>query len=123
MTGPGHGGVRAAWGGALLVAPGAVLALTTRSDPAFLGAARTVLRVLGARHLVQAGVELRRPGAAVLGAGAVVDGLHAASGVTLAALDRRWRRSALLDAAVATGFCLATARSAHHVRQHRPEPT
>lgn len=110
--------VRAAWGGALLIAPGAVLAVTTRCDPAFLGTARTVLRVLGARNLVQACVELRLPRPSVLAA--AVDGLHAASGLAYGALDPGWRRSALLDAAVAAGFCLSTARS---VRHHRPEPS
>ncbi|MDN5749977.1 MAG: hypothetical protein L0H64_15925 [Pseudonocardia sp.] len=112
--------VRVAWGGLLLIAPGAVLAVTIRSDPAFLGTARAVLRVLGARHLVQAGVELTAPRPAVLAVAAVVDGLHAASGLAYGALDPRWRRSALLDAAVAAGFCLSTVRSARH---HRPEPS
>lgn len=102
--------IRAVWGTVLLVTPGAVLALTT--DRVTSGTARSVLRVLGARHLAQAGIERRWPRPRVLVAAAVVDGLHASSGVVLAAADRRWRRSALLDAAVATGFCLATARSA-----------
>ncbi len=104
--------VRAVWGGVLLGAPGSVLSLTTGSDPAFLGTARVVLRVLGARQIVQAAVEARWPRRGVLALAATVDGLHAASGLALAAADPGWRRSALLDAAVATGFALTTARRA-----------
>ena len=104
--------VRAGWGGVLVGAPGSVLSITTRSDPAFLGTARVVLRVLGARHLVQAAVEARWPRPGVLTLAATVDGLHAASGLAFAATDRRWRRSALFDAAVALAFALATARHA-----------
>lgn len=108
--------VRAVWGGVLLGAPGAVLSITTRSDPAFLGTARAVLRVLGARQIAQAAVEARWPRPPVLALAAAVDGLHAASGLALAAGDRRWRRPALLDAAVALGFALMTAHHARHPR-------
>jgi hypothetical protein len=104
--------VRAAWGGVLLGAPGSVLSITTRSDPAFLVTARTVLRVLGARHIAQAAVQARWPRPPVLALAAAVDGLHAASGIALAATDPRWRRSALFDAAVALAFALTTARHA-----------
>lgn len=108
---------RAVWGGLLLAAPGAVLAVTVRNDPAFLGPARVVLRVLGARHLVQAGVEARWPRRRVLAFATVVDGLHAATGLALGAADRKWRRPALLDAAVASGFALTTARTARPTRR------
>jgi hypothetical protein len=104
--------VRAVWGGVLLGAPGSVLSITTRSDPAFLGTARIVLRVLGARHIVQAAVEARWPRPGVLALAATVDGLHAASGLALAATDPGWRRSALLDATVTIGLALTTARRA-----------
>lgn len=107
--------IRAVWGGVLLGAPGAVLAVTIRSDPAFLGPARVVLRVLGARQIGQAAVEARWPRPRVLALAAVVDGLHASSGLALAALDPKWRRPALLDAAVALGFALTTARHARHI--------
>lgn len=114
----GNGGfrpvVRIPWGTALLVAPGAVLTLTTGRDATSLRPARVVLRLLGARHLLQAGVEMRWPSPRVLALAATVDGVHAATGVGFAALDRRWRAAGLLDAAIAVGFCLATARSARH---------
>ncbi len=106
--------IRAGWGGVLLSAPGAVLAATTGRDPAFTGAARVVLRVLGGRQLVQAGVELRWPRPQVLAVAAVVDGLHAASGFALAATDQAWRRPALLDAALALSFTFLTLRNARH---------
>lgn len=67
--------------------------------------ARRIARVLGARHVLQAGVELaawprwRR-------LGATADLLHAASGVGLAAVDPRWRRVALADAALATSWAV-----------------
>lgn len=109
------GHVRAPWGVVLLCAPGTVLALSGR-EAAAPRPALAVLRLLGLRHLVQAAVEWRRPSARVLAAAAVVDGIHAGTAVAFAALDRRWRRAALLDAAVATGFCLATARSARGAR-------
>lgn len=103
--------LRATWGAALLTVPDAVLAITQPGRPTPVPA-RVVLRVLGARHVAQAGVELRWPRPRVLTAAAVADGLHAISGLALAAAGPRWRRPALLDSAVAGGFCLATARTA-----------
>lgn len=98
--------VRAAWGTVLLSVPDRVLALS-RSDHPHDRTARRVLRVLGARHLAQTAVEMisHRPALRYLGVG--VDGLHAASGAALAALDSRWRRAAWLDAGIATGFAVA----------------
>ena len=102
-------------GGVLLGAPHAVLGITTRTDQAFLGTARAVLRVLGVRQIVQAAVVTRWPRPLVLGLAAVVDALHAASGLALGTTDRKWRGPALLDAAVALGFALTTARHARHI--------
>jgi hypothetical protein len=104
--------VRAVWGAVLLGVPGTVLSITTRSDPALLGTAKTVLRVLGVRQIAQAAVEVHWPRTGVLALGATADALHAASGLVLAAADPGWRRSALLDAAVALGFAVTTARHA-----------
>ncbi|MEN3300643.1 hypothetical protein [Pseudonocardia sp.] len=114
--------VRIPWGAVLLLAPGAVLALTTGPDFPCGGAARVVLRILGVRLLLQAGVELRWPRPRVLAVAAAVDGVHAATGVAFGAADRRWRRSALLDAAIAAGCCLATARNAARVQPSRRPP-
>ncbi|MHA6783264.1 hypothetical protein ACVGOW_20060 [Pseudonocardia saturnea] len=110
---------RAVWGVVLLAVPDAVFALATRHRAGEPRRARVVLRVLGARHLVQAGLVTLRPRSWVLTASASVDGVHAATCLGLAALDRRWRRPVLIDAAVATAFCLATARTARHRTRSR----
>jgi hypothetical protein len=63
------------------------------------------MRVLGARHLVQAGAEYRLGGAArEIGIG--VDLLHGATSVVFGLVSPAWRRAALVDAAVATGFAV-----------------
>lgn len=100
---------RIAWGATLLAVPSRVLDVTDGRDRRRGAAPPAVLRVLGARHLLQAALEPagRRPGLRVLGA--IVDGLHALSGLGLAAFDPRWRRAALADAAIATAFSAASA--------------
>lgn len=112
--------VRAGWGVTLLLFPEAVLALTTPKRPASRARARAVLRVLGARHLVQCAVELRWPVRPVLAAAAAVDGLHSATGLALAALDHTWRRAGVLDAVIAAGFGVGTAALARP--RHGPPP-
>lgn len=112
---------RAGYGVALLCAPQALIALT--GDPVTgqaAGASRArpsrracgVARVLGVRHLVQAGLTaaaLRaQPGSPYpLAGGAAVDALHATTMVGLALVDRGARRVALADAGVE--LALATA--------------
>lgn len=98
------GGVRLVWAIVLLAAPGKMLELTgTPSCPR----SRSVCRLLGLRHLVQSLVEIavwpryRR-------AGVSVDASHALSLLGFAATKPRWRRPALIDAGIATGFCLAS---------------
>jgi len=106
---------RAGYGVALLVAPQALIKLTgdlVTGQPAGASRARAsrracgVARVLGARHLVQAGltaVALRaaEPDPSLpLGLGAAVDVLHATTMVGLAAMDRGARRVALADTGV-----------------------
>ncbi len=93
--------VRAAWGTALVAAPGmlgsaAGRGSSTRPDD--------VARLLGARHLLQAAVTVIRPNPRVLVVGAAVDALHSASGVALGMFDPRWRRPAFLDATLAAAF-------------------
>ncbi|MBO0828718.1 MAG: hypothetical protein J2P24_13155 [Streptosporangiales bacterium] len=68
---------------------------------------RRVLRVLGARELVQSAVGLVHPSRRVLGVGSAVDALHAASCLGLAAVDARWRRGGLLGAVDAAAFAVA----------------
>ncbi|NES13743.1 MULTISPECIES: hypothetical protein [Micromonospora] len=93
---------RSAWGALLLLAPRALLRPV---GPATTTAVVT-LRVLGARHLVQAAVTVRRPTPGVFAAGAAVDGLHSLTALALAAVDRRQRSAALANAAVAAGWAL-----------------
>ena len=60
-----------------------------------------MVRILGARHLVQAAMSGRRPSPEVLAAGVWVDGVHAVTAVLLAVLDRRRARLGVTDAALA----------------------
>jgi hypothetical protein len=92
--------IRVGWGAALLVFPGAVLRLF--GGPNESGGSKLVMRILGGRHLVQAGAEYRFGGRA-REVGVVVDLLHGATSVGLGLLRPEWRRAALTDAAVASG--------------------
>ena len=101
--------VRAGYGVALLCAPQVLIGLTGGTGPR---RACAVARVLGVRHLVQAGVTaaaLRsEPGSPyVVAGGAAVDVLHASTMVGLALVDRGARRVALADTGVE--LALATA--------------
>lgn len=70
--------------------------------------ATIVVRILGARHLLQAVVIALAPGSAFLHrGGATVDLLHAATMAALGLTDRRQRKAALVDAAVASFFAAA----------------
>ncbi len=100
---------RAGWGCTLLFAPERVLALGTRGPAPRV--AVTVARVLGARQLVQAAVTAARPTGPVTAAGLAVDGLHAGTDLGLAAVSRRWRRIALIDAVVGAGLAAAVRAS------------
>jgi hypothetical protein len=112
--------VRAGVGIARLVYPH--LLFPTQVTGRLSNRGREVLRVLGARQVAQALVTGRAPTAAVLWLGAEVDVAHATSMVALAAIDRRYRRPALVDAAVATAFALAGAAAAGRAPSE-PAPT
>ncbi|WP_298989017.1 hypothetical protein [uncultured Pseudokineococcus sp.] len=111
--GPQHGGrparpvapdlLRAAWGATCLLAPDAVQRAMSGHDPDVRG--RRVLRVLGARHLVQAAGGRVLPPRLAVGGGAAVDGIHSATALALGLLDVRRRRAALVDAVVAGAWC------------------
>ncbi|SBT45795.1 hypothetical protein [Micromonospora narathiwatensis] len=103
---------RLAWGATLIVAPRRLLRRWGHPS----GLAVGTLRVLGVRHLAQAAVTLRRPVPMVLAAGAAADLLHAATALALAAVDRRQRRIALLDAAIAGGWSTLDLRAARRRR-------
>jgi hypothetical protein len=99
--------VRLIWGVALCAAPGRILGLMGGADEG-LGP-RRIMRVLGARHVVQALAVYQFGGEATrLGVGA--DLLHGATDVGFGVVDARWRRAALTDAAIATGFAVAGLR-------------
>jgi hypothetical protein len=99
---------RAGYGVALIGVPGLLIGMTgEKPGPR----ACAVARVLGARHLIQAGVtavsQLGDPGGSVvLGGGAAMDLLHASSMVALGAMDPHARRAALTDASVETALAV-----------------
>ncbi|WP_295126683.1 hypothetical protein [uncultured Leifsonia sp.] len=72
---------------------------------------RTVIRVLGARHVAQSVLTMAKPHT-MHRLGGAVDLIHAGSMVGLAILDRRRRRAALVNAVVAALFGVAELR--HH---------
>lgn len=109
---------RAAYGCALLLMPGALLRMGGRAPAP--PAAVTVARVLGTRNVLQAGATIARPTAPTGGLGAAVDALHAATGVALAVVSPRWRRIALVDAAIATGLAATGWRGARQARRRPP---
>ncbi|UQU62191.1 hypothetical protein COUCH_24485 [Couchioplanes caeruleus] len=95
---------RAVYGCALLLMPDTVLRATGR--PPTPGAV-AVARVLGARHVLQAVVTAAAPGGPVAALGAVVDTVHAAGDLAVAAVAPRWRRPALTDSVIAAGLAAA----------------
>lgn len=74
-----------------------------------------VVRILGARHVVQS-LLLARSGTTAAGGktwhrcGALVDLAHAATMVAVACGDKRWRMAAGIDAALASTFSALEAR-------------
>ncbi|MEJ5913006.1 hypothetical protein [Pseudokineococcus sp. 1T1Z-3] len=105
---------RAGWGAVCLLAPTVVERALSGHEPD--DRARRVMRVLGARHLVQAGASRLLPARLALAGGAAVDALHAATAVVLALADPPRRRASLLDAVVALAW------SAWGVRRYRRLP-
>lgn len=105
---------RAGWGTFLLVSPG-----TAPHPVGDTPAGRRTVRVLGARHLLQACWVTARPDRrrALIGAG--IDVAHAASMVALALLAPQLRRVALLDAAIAAGWA-GTATEPNRSAGHGP---
>ncbi len=95
--------IRVGWGTLLTVAPGLVLgAMGDGADDDDRRPCR-LLRVLGARHLLQAAAEWRG-GATARNIGTGIDVLHASTDIGFACFDRRWRRAAVSDGVVTTGF-------------------
>ena len=96
---------RAAYGAALVLAPGPVIWLATGQRPG--RRARRVAQVLGIRHLIQAALTAAAPEPAVLATGGQVDAVHATSMLLLAAVSRGGRRAAVTDALTEAAFAVA----------------
>jgi hypothetical protein len=94
----GWGVVAGTVGGLLTTCPSTVIDLTggRRSPPAWL------VRILGARYLIQGATVLIAPGRPVVIVATAVDATHAASMIAAACLWPAYRRPAGLSAAVAT---------------------
>jgi hypothetical protein len=98
--------VRAAYGGALLLAPGTMLGLAHArrvDDPA-----RVVAAVLGARHLAQAAL-LGTHGRTLRRVGVAVDLIHSGTALAFGAVDSRRRHIAWVNAAAAALLAAAGA--------------
>ncbi len=102
---------RAAYGALLLLAPGAVIRMASGAPTA--RASRVVARILGLRHLAQALILGRTGARNRLLVGVAIDTAHALSMIGLAVLKRDYRRSAALDAVLATGLAANGLREAH----------
>jgi hypothetical protein len=110
--------VRAAYGVALLCAPGTAIRLCT--GQAAGSRARAVTRLLGARHLVQAALTAGMPNAVMLAVGAQIDLVHSASMLALAAADPPLRRAGLADGITAATFAAVGTVGARTWRQRVP---
>lgn len=91
------------WGAVLLARPDSI-----RLGRAATSGERAVIRVLGARHLMQAVFLLRRHDDRAAEVSAAIDGVHAASMAVLAAVRSSTRIPALISLAMSGGFGLAT---------------
>lgn len=94
--------VRTVWGAVLVLMPERLL--RAGAGGPIPAPAVAAVRVLGLRHLLQAGVTATLPTGPVAGLGALVDTAHASSCVAVAAWSPRWRRAALIDLAVETAL-------------------
>jgi hypothetical protein len=89
--------------------------------PDTAGRTLMVIRVLGARQVVQAVATQLRTTPTILLSGAVVDCLHAASLIALSLAKRRWRRAALPEAVLAICGAIASVAAAGALPR-RPQP-
>jgi hypothetical protein len=97
--------IRVGYGAALVFLPGTTIFLATGRLPS--RRTRRVAQLLGVRHLAQAALTAAAPRPEVLAAGALVDAVHAASMLLLAAVSRAGRGAALTDALAETAFAAA----------------
>jgi hypothetical protein len=92
---------RALYGGVLVLAPHRALGV---GGGALDGRLRMFAALLGARNLAEAAILSRHPTRRWTLAGATVDAAHTATMMVLAALDRRWRRVAVVSGLFAAAF-------------------
>ncbi|WP_333890164.1 hypothetical protein [Mycolicibacterium gadium] len=97
--------LRALWGAALLIDPDRVLRVV--DSDGVDGRSRAVVRILGARQLVQASFSGLRPSPEVLAMGVWVDTVHSLSAVALALAVRRRARAGYTDATIAGAWSAA----------------
>lgn len=100
--------VRLSWGGLLTAAPDAVLRGCPRTETS--ATASAVVRVLGARHVLQG--LATATGVMPIAWAAVPDALHAATMAGLALGSGRWRTAACADLLVAGAFAVGGAYAA-----------
>ena len=106
----GVGAARALTGGLVIARPKEVARwLAGTGGPGVPGA---LVRTLGARLALQAVAEVARPTPRVVFASATVDATHALSMLVPFALDRRYRRAAVINAAASTVAVALLAREA-----------
>jgi uncharacterized protein YjeT (DUF2065 family) len=98
-------GARVAWGLLLVTSPRTAARRLTDRNPSELATA--ILRLLGARHVVQGVVTLVHPTATVVRAGAATDMLHAGTAAAWASWWPDARRPSALDAGIAAAFGVA----------------
>lgn len=113
--------LRILWGALLLVAARRILDRVDRAEADH--AAVVVVRVLGARHLVQASFSGIAPSPEVVAAGVWVDSVHSVTALGLAGLDRRRVALGLVDALVAAlwatfGLCELDRGRNHLAAEH-----
>jgi hypothetical protein len=109
--------VRAAWGLFLVTQPSTGVRVVV-GRPA-TGTVRQVARVLGIRQMLQAAVTGVHDDRTMRRIGASADALHALSMVALAVASRRWRRTGVVETAIAALFALATVRPRRRVVRPR----
>lgn len=77
--------------------------------------ARRFTRVVGVRHLIQAVLTHTAPELLTPSGGAVIDGLHGATMMVLAAACPRYRRAAVINTVLAATFCGLGVVGAHEL--------
>ena len=103
------------WGAVQLAAPGGCARTLTPGAPV---PAAWLVRVLGARLVLQHALVLARPTRGIVLAGAAVDVLHAASMVPAALRWREYRRPAAVSAGSALTSALAQVATAPAAPRH-----